>query len=982
MKKRYKKYNIVLLWICCVAMWISASALHAQMPEEKKQITFESDSVVNNAQMINLGIRQTDKVDLVGAVSTFGSKQIAEDKTQIMGSGAVSDLIRGKILGLLNGLNVRGVGIGIDVGTATNATGMQPLVLIDGLPGDLSYLRIEEIEDITVLKDVNAAILYGTTAVNGVILITTKRGTVDKHASFTARYGVSTPKAMPKYLNSADYMEAYNQAYLNDGRPSAGIPFTETQIDNYRNGNKFRYPDVDYFSGDYLKSFKDFFDLNGDISGGNNTARYYVNLGWQSIGDIYNIGYGKQARDNTFNLRTNVDLKINDFINVQNDIRVIIDNNKMPLTSATSGASYWDIARSARPYEYSPLLPIDLMDPEIPLLLASKRQIDGLYLLGGDNNNQTGLIGNMYALGTVEQVSRTLSMNNRINVDLSRFAKGLSFHTNFTFNFASSWNQALQNQYRVYAPKWDANDDRIIDLTSYGDDVKQNTLNVNAPYVGRLISGFASFNYDRVFNEIHHLTGTLLGYTSNFKQSYVNAIGNSNGFLPTFYQPLKQAHLGLQLGYAYKNRYMIDFSSALVNSSKLAPGHRTGFAPSGGLAWMMSNEDFMKSVSFINQLKIRLSGGILKSDIPIYDFFLYEDRYGTVSGHTWDEGAGSRSAVQSLRGANLNLSFVNRKDLNIGVEALLLNKTVGFEANVFQSLYDGLLASPTSLYPNFFAPDFLPIRNYNITKYQGGEAGVNYTWTSNNWKVFAGINVLYSTSIRTRVEEIWAYNYLKREGHPADAIFGLQAIGLFKDQDDIYDSPAQLFGNPRQGDIKYKMQQRPDADNNIIDPVNDQTYLGQSQSPLSGGIQFNLSYKNVSLMVAGNAESGGIAFREGDYYWVDGNKKYSEVVRNAWTEDNSKKADYPRLTTGTSDNNFRYSTYWMYKKDYFQINRIQLSWRLPEKRLSKSFSLSSGEVFGYVTDPLLLSQNSKIMELSHSGAPFFRSFILGLRISL
>jgi len=333
--------------------------------------------------------------------------------------------------------------------------------------------------------------------------------------------------------------------------------------------------------------------------------------------------------------------------------------------------------------------------------------------------------------------------------------------------------------------------------------------------------------------------------------------------------------------------------------------------------------------------------------------------------------------VQSLRSANPNMTFVNRKDLNMGVQALLLNRTVGFEANVFQSIYDGMIAAPSSLYPSFFTPDFLPLKNYEITKYQGFEIGLNYTGVFNDWRVFAGANLLYNTSVRTKVEEIRAYDHLKREGRPADAYFGLEHIRLFRDLDDISESPAQLFGNPKPGDIKYKSQRK---DGDIIDPEDDQAYLGRSQSPLYAGLHISLSYKNISLMVRGEAQTGSIGFKDSEYYWIYGNRKYSEVMKNAWTEDNVAKANYPRLTTGASDNNFRRSTFWMYKRDFFQISRIQLSYRMPEK-LMKAIFLSSGELFGYVTDPLLFSANKGILELSPKGAPYFRSYVLGVSIS-
>ena len=911
---------------------------------------------------VNLGFRQIYEGDVIGAVSQVNVSDLYKtDKTRILGQGDIGGFISPRMMGLMGGMNIRGLGIEIDVGSLSSAqafTGQTALVVVDGMPRDLNGLRMSEIESITLLKDANAMALYGSAAINGVILITTKRGDPQgKKADFTARYGISTPMALPKYLNSADYLEYYNIARINDGQ----TPQYDAQtISNYRTGNKYRYPDVDYFSDEYLKPFKSYYDLNGELSGGNRFAKFYANIGWNSNGDLFNLGTGKDARENTYNVRLNVDVRANDWINIENDGRVVFYNNLLPLASTNTSETYWTLARTLRPNQYSPLLPIDLIDPNNQMLAERKFDVDGKYLLGGNSANQTGLIGNMYALGSMNRIYRLFTYNNRINVDLNQWIDGLSFHTNFSFDFISGWDEALIHQYSTYEPSWD-NNDRIISMQQWGMDKRSSQKSTTGGYLRRRFGAYAALQYDRTFGGVHHLTGTILAYGSQFKR-------NDN------YQGAKAAHAGMQVTYAYDKRYMVDFNGVAVNSIKLHPDKRVGFAPTAGLAWVMSNEKFMSSASFVDYLKLRFSGGVIKSDAPIDGYFWYDGRIGTSTTIIWNDGVTSRSTVVSNQGANPNLDFVVRKDLNVGLETVLFDKAFGFSANYFMTTNEGLVVRPSSQYPSFASP-YVPYENYEDVKYQGFELGMNFTKHINDWVVFAGVNMLYSTNVKTKVNEIRPHSYLERKGRPADSHFGLEAIGIFQTVDEINSSPRQSWSSPRPGDIKYKDQ---NGDGVIND--NDQVWLRRWTAPFATGLQISVDYKNLSLMVLGEGRLGQDNFLEGDYYRLDGQKKYSEVARKMWTAATASTATYPALSTATNTNNHQNSSFWLYSNDYFDFNRIQLTYRMPET-ISKSFLMNHLEWFVYVTSPFQFAKNKEIRKLSTSGAPNFRSYVIGLNIS-
>lgn len=909
----------------------------------------------NKKDTINIAFKKMESNKIVGAVSSLNASSILEYDQTIW----ANDVFAGRTLGMMGNDNIRGIGIGIKVADLTGS-GLSlgnALFVVDGLPRDIEGLRLSEVEDITILKDANAAMMYGSAAVNGVVLITTKRGKAfDNHATFTFNYGMSEPLQLPNYLNSADYMTYYNKARSNDGLDPV---FSDEMIENFRTGNKYRYPNVDYYSDEYLKSFRPYFDLLGEFTGGNQTAKYYINFGWNSVGSLIDFGQEAKAKEDIFNIRGNVDLKVNDWINTAIDATAFFKNN--------SGArgNYWSSAASLRPYEYVPLVPIDAIDPENSLLIAHKNDVDGKYLIGGNINNKSTPFGNSYLAGVFERIGRKFSFNNRIDFDLSQLAQGLSFHTNFSFDYFTSYDQTIRNEYSVYEAIWaDKNDEtgepeRIVNLKQYGVDKRLGSQSVGNTYFRRRFGFYGMLKYDRYYDDVHHINTSLLGYGTTFKER-------------DDFQGVKHAHAGLNIAYDYANKYLVDFSGVVVNSVKLSPSNRVGFSPSLGVAWIVSEEDFLKDNNKIDLLKFRLSGGILNSDLPIGGFFYYDNRYGGASGYQWHDGSRGRNGTMSNWEKNPNLGFTKRQDLNFGVEGLFFNKTIGLEANLFYDIYSDLVTRPNTRYPSFYY-DFIPYENYEKDGYKGAEGKITFNKSLGDFKMRISANMLYVTSERLVVDEVYADDYRYRKGHPRDASFGLEAIGLFADQADIDNSPIQAYGTVKPGDIKYKDQNG----DGIVDD-NDEIFLRRWQSPLSGGVELNLSYKNVSFYMLGYGRQGAQNFREGSYYWVDGNKKYSEVVLDSWTPETAATATYPRLSSQSNSNNFRRSSFWVYDDDFFQIRKMQLTYTLPSSAI-RYLKMSDFNIFVDGTDIFQFATNKKVRETRVWNQPHYRTFSLGFK---
>jgi hypothetical protein len=380
----------------------------------------------------------------------------------------------------------------------------------------------------------------------------------------------------------------------------------------------------------------------------------------------------------------------------------------------------------------------------------------------------------------------------------------------------------------------------------------------------------------------------------------------------------------------------------------------------------------MASADNIDYLKLRLSGGILNSDLPIGGFFYYDNRYGGSGSYNWYEATRSRGGVTSNWSDNPNLGFAKRNEVTFGFEGLFFDKLLGVEANVFYEKYSDLVTRPNTIYPSFYTP-YIPYENFEADEYKGVEAGIDLNKSFGDLNLVLGVNMLYVTSERLIVDEVYSNDYQYRQGHPRDATFGLEALGLFVDQADIDNSPIQAFGAVQPGDIKYKDQNG----DGIVDG-NDEVYLRRWQAPLSGGVDIKLSYKDLTLYVLGEGRSGSETFMEGNYYWVDGNDKYSEVVLGSWTPETKNTATFPRLSAEADNNNFRRSSYWLYNNDYFSIRKIQLTYKVPQV-VANTLFMKNLDVFVDASDVYQFAKNREIRDLRVGSEPYYRTFSLGLK---
>ena len=932
-------------------------ALSAVMPVQA-QIDAADDST-----QINVAFRKVAKEDIMGGVSSLNYRDLMDKNYNTYSL----DNLQGYVAGY-NGNGMWGF--------------TDQLVLIDGVPREANNVLPTEIEEITFLKGAQAVVLYGSRAAKGVVLITTKRGRVTDglRVDVRANTGWNVAKAYPEYISSAEYMTLYNEARANDGLTAL---YSATDIYNYASReNPWRYPDVDFYSSDYIKKAYNRSDVTAEIEGGNDRAKFYANVSYYRVGDYLNFGEAKNNYTDRFNVRGNVDVRINQFITAYINANATYYNQNSAVSNQKDGDNtldYWGVAAKWRPNRMSPLVPLSYLDPNAiqprNALSSTTNIIDGQYFLaaGQSDADWTNIFADYYAAGKSTWVSRQFQFDAGVNADLSSLLQGLSFHALVGVDYQTSYSQSYNNSYATFYPAWSNYNgpDLILSLDNHEtSDKKSGVQNISGSTNHQMITFNAHFDYNRTFADVHNVSAMLV----------------ANGFQQTRagqYHKVSNANLGLDLSYNYAKKYYAEFAIAAPWSAKLPDGKRAGFSPSATLGWNIAKESFMEGSIFDN-LTVSASASILKTDLDIDNYYMYLAAY--QSGGWWDwNGETGHSDYQSKRGGNDELTYIKRKEFSASIHAELLQRSLSFDASFFNSVMDGGIITATNQMPSYFKvyypeSSFLTYLNYNKDSRSGFDLAVKYKKNFGDFGFEGGLNMTYyTTNASKRDDTNYADTYQYREGKPMDTIWGYECLGFFQDQADIDNSPQQSLGaTVKPGDLKYKDQNG----DGIIDSK-DQVDLGKGGwygAPLTLGVNLTFKYKNFTLFMLGTGGFGGHGVKNNSYWWISGEDKYSAVVRNRWTPETAASATYPRLTTQSGANNNTTSDFWIYSTSRFDLAKVQLTYDFPKT------IIGNGIVKGlslYVSGNSLLTiaKERELMEMNVGSAPAARFYNIGAKVS-
>ena len=781
-------------------------------------------------------------------------------------------------------------------------------------------------------------------------MVTTKRGKAHKKSiSVSAEYGFNDPISYPKFLGSYDYAMLYNEAGLNDGLAPL---YDSASLEGYRtNSNPLLYPDQGYYNSDFLRNYQPFASVITEFSGGNERAQYYMNLGWNTSGSLLTLGEGAKERSHRVNIRGNVDFQVTEFIKMNLDVVGIFDIAHTPM------GNFWGNAASLHP-NYYPML-IDTNDIQLQGNEGVLRTVDGNKLLGGTSQYQTNIYGDLTVMGYRDVMDRTGQLNTGLDFDLRGITEGLTAKVYLSFDIYNFFRTQQSNAYAVYEPLPGPGD--TIRVTKIGNDNCQGSQSIGQVTFYRYVGYYGTVDYKKVFKDVHDLSVTGLAYTDR------NIIDNE------IHQTVR-LHFGLRANYMYKNKLLFEFSGAVPGSPKFAPGNRFKFSPSFGAGWIITEEDFMANNSLLNYMKLKASFGILNTDRNIGDYYLYNNNYVQSTTFDYADGLYNNDAVVIENLGNPEISYVKRKELNIGLEASLLENSLWVEASYFRSVSYDEFTQRNSAYPAYLG-GFLAFENYGSGSDQGVELGIDFKKTWGDFQLDLGTYFTYSVPKFLELDEpAYEYDYLKRLGKPMDGIWGYVADGFFADSMDIASHAVQTFGAVQPGDVKYK-----DLNEDGKIDVNHQEMIGNSSARMQIGLNLNLRYKNLELYAQGIYQSGAERIYNSSYYWIYANRKYSELALNRWTPQTAASASYPRLSTQNNPNNFRNSTLWMYDDSYFTLRTVQLTYTFPEKWM---LNMPNQRILIYLKGNNLvsISPSKEQRELNIGGSPQFRGYALGLKM--
>jgi TonB-linked SusC/RagA family outer membrane protein len=958
------------------------------------QTADDADSAVVKKK-VHVAFRDKDADHLLGGVSYVDMEEL-QKKDYTMGS--LEDMYA--LVGGWNGGNLWGQENNVTYINGnkrdlldTNDNDNMPLVIIDGVKRPSNNVLPSEIEQVTFLKGAQAVVLYGAKGAKGAIVITTKRGKVDGlQIQANANTGFHVAKEFPEYLGSAEYMTLYNEALANDGKAAR---YTQQDIYNHASGtNPYRYPNVNYYSDEYIRKVYNRSDATVEIQGGGNRAHFYTNINYYRLEDLLNFGNAKDNYTDRFSVRGNVDLVVNKVVKgFANASATFYNVHK-------NKGDFWGAASTMRPNfpeNAAPLIPIDMVDPDATMALStlgkSLNLLDGKYFPGGSKTDKTNAIADCYFGGKTRSVSRQFQFDAGIIYDMDKFVKGLSFKTMFSIDYAANYSMSYNNKYAVYIPTWSNYNvgDAIVALKQEGDEVVTGnmTMDNNDTKYRQTISWNGHFDYENTFAGKHHVTGMLLAnmYTTTASKTY-HRYANAN--------------LGLQAGYDYMGRYFAELGLAGVHSARLAKGHRNAISPSFTLGYNIAKESFMKNTA-VDDLMLSASYSNLNEDIDVYmgdkNYYLYDATWQqTGSGFSWNEGT-TADRTYSQAGINPSLDFIHRKEFSVSLRGSFFNKLIKAEFTYFNTDMDGFITQNPTMFPSHLSnglggATFKPAINNNIQNRKGVDFSISAQKQFGDFYAQLGVVGTYLKTKWTKYDEIVDQTAPQKntEGRTLDVIWGYKCQGLYQIEDFDYDAeknkytlkkelPIPSLGAAVQpGDLKYEDV---NGDGKITNK--DQADLGKSGTygaPLTMGVNFTLKYKNWTLFVLGNGQFGAYGMANGSYYFMSGNAKYSVNALGRWTPETATTATHPRLTaeTATSPNSLA-STFWMYSTDRFNLRKVQLTYDFPSEMFEGKW-VKALSIYLNGNDLLTISKNRKIMETSVGYAPQTRFYNLGVKVTL
>ncbi|GAB2594662.1 SusC/RagA family TonB-linked outer membrane protein [Spirosoma areae] len=830
-------------------------------------------------------------------------------------------------------------------GINTFGTGRDLLIMVDGFEGTYEQLVPSEIESISLLKDASATAIYGLRGANGVLLVTTKRGSDSPLVvNFSTQQGFHTASRLPEFLGSYDYARLYNEGLKNDGTAAR---YTDADLDTYRTGSDpYFHPNVNWYD-EVLKKTAPISSYNLNFRGGNSTVRYFVLLNavrssglYKNVGDMADESVN--SRYSRFNFRSNIDINL----------------TKRISASLTLGGTVEDKANPAANTTGNFLSSLSTLPPNAFPVYNKNGTFGGTSAL-------TNPLANLLQTGSYASNGRTLQSTLKLTEQLDMIAPGLSISAAVSFNnFFRSYSNKTKTYEWFGASRGTAGDTTY---TRYGQNTSLVGNEANSDqWRNTVFQGF--LNYDHTFGK-HDVSAVLLYNSSNY-----TSINNTTTAAESL--PFKHVGLGGRVTYTNAEKYIGEFSFGYMGSEAFPKSRRYGFFPAASLGWIISNEKFLNQNATITYLKLRGSYGLAGNDQIGGTRFMFEQRYPYTAAYFLGTANTQANGLAEGAAASTDLSWESEKKLNIGVE-LTIAKRLDVSVDVFrQNRYD-ILAAPNRTVPQYIGVT-LPLLNQGEVTNNGFEATIRYrSKPADQFQYSVEASGWYAQNkIGYNAEAVRLYDYQYTTGLPIGQPFGLEAIGLFRDQADIAASPRQIFTPVQPGDIKYRDQNG----DGLIDQ-NDTRAIGKTSVPtLTISLHPRFQYKGFDLEFLFQGVTGRTAYLGGQFYAFQNNGQIAPIALDRWTTETAASATYPRLSASNNLNNYRYSSFWQRDGSFIKLRSLELGYTLPGQ-LTEKVKMTNARVFINGTNLFSLDHLNGYMDPEVSGGyPALRTVSAGVRI--
>lgn len=853
----------------------------------KGKITLQEDTqALDEVVVVGYGVQK--KANLTGSVAHISAEAIESRSV-----ASVSAALAGQIPGVTAIQSSGAPGsqtASITIRGTNSINGGNPLVIVDGVPGSMNTIDPQDIESLTVLKDAASSAIYGVQAANGVILITTKKGKKGDKAriNYSGSVAWSSPVALLKFLGAGDYAMLYNEAVKNEN-PNAILPYTEEDIQNYRNGT---LPDTDWYDETFKKNALETYH-NLSINGGSEKTSYNASIGYTRQDGLIDVN-----KYDRFNGRISVDSDINKW-----------------LTAGLNVSGYrgtkndgWEGYASLRQYcnRLAPIYPV--------------YNDDGSFYYSGLANPVAHLDNTGFTRQVDQQLNATAYAKVNILPELN--VKALFSVRNDTRNNEgfkklleygtgnNTFNSGLREGYQKYYD-WNWYTTQV--LANYNKTFGKHSLTA--------LAGFEQIYYNYKYTEATRKGGGNDELTESLNTLDKSSQTNKNGG----HETARRSYFG-RVQYDFNNKYLFEANLRADASSRFPKDSRWGYFPSVSAGWRITEESFVKDadIKWLSNLKIRAGWGQTGNE-ELSDSDIYPS-IATYAYGSYMFGNSLYSTAYETRYVNSQLKWATVTNYEGAIEAGFLNNRLGFELAVYKKkTKDMLLYLPVQGVLGMDAPaqnaGSMQNTGFDLSLFHNNRINKDFSYAVN-------LNIAYvknkiTDMCGTEGENPDDSKYWYLEGYALGSFYGYEAIGYFNTEEELAND-AKRTGTEQLGDIKYR-----DLNNDgKIDAANDRKVIGKDKPSWTGGLNIALYYKDFdfSAFFQGAFDVYGYYTGESSYAFYNSGKVLERHL-DRWTPENHN-ASYPRITKD-SQINFSTSSFWLQDASYVRLKNISLGYNIP-----------------------------------------------------